>query len=66
MVIVGSLIVLLLANLDSSVSNNEGNNNKLDTIANKSVTDTKPPRAFVPPKLETVNTKNPKNRTMDV
>ena len=50
----------------SNDSNNEGSNNRLETIANNKVIDTKPPKAIVPPKLETVNTKNPKNNTMEV
>ena len=44
----------------------EGNNNKFETIANNKVTDTNPPNAIVPPKLETVNTKNPKKSTIEV
>ena len=35
-------------------------------MANKSVIETKPPRACVPPKLETVKTKKPKNKTIEV
>ena len=31
-------------------------------MANNKVTDTNPPNAIVPPKLETRNTKNPKNK----
>ena len=41
-------------------SNREGSNSRLETIANNKVTDTKPPKAIVPPKLDTVNTKNQK------
>ncbi len=63
---VGFLNVFLLAIVDSNDSNNEGNNNKLATIANNNVTETNPPKALVPPKLETVNTKKPKNKTIDV
>ena len=62
----GSLITLLLAILRSKVSNNEGKRIKLEIIANSKVIDTKPPKAMVPPKLETVKTKKPKNNTMDV
>ncbi len=50
----------------SNESNNDGSSNKLETIANNKVMDTKPPKAMVPPKLEAVNTKNPKNRTIEV
>ena len=64
--IAGFLSVFLFAILDSKESNKEGNNNKLDTIAKSKVTDTRPPKAIVPPKLETVNTMNQKNKTMDV
>ena len=64
--IAGSLNVFLLAILDSNDNSNEGNSNKLDIMANNKVTETKPPNAFVPPKLEMVNTKNPKNRTIEV
>lgn len=62
----GFLSVFLLAILDSKESNNEGNNNKLDTIAKSNVTETKPPSAIVPPKLDTVKTRNPKNKTIEV
>ena len=50
----------------SSESNKDGNNNKLDNMANNKVADTNPPKATVPPKLEMVNTENPKNRTIEV
>ena len=66
MAMVGSLKSSLFAMFFSNESNNEGNNNKLETIANNKVTETKPPKAMVPPKLEAVNTKNPKNKTIDV
>ena len=36
----------------SKVNSNEGSNNRLETIANSKVIETKPPRAIVPPKLE--------------
>ena len=58
---VGSLNVFLFAIFFSNESNNDGNNNKLETIAKSNVTETNPPKAIVPPKLEMVNTKNPKN-----
>ena len=63
---VGSLKSFLFAIVFSNESNREGNSNKLESIANKRVTETKPPSAIVPPKLDTVNTKNPKNNTMEV
>jgi len=62
----GSKKVSLFAILRSNESNNDGNKIKFETIANKSVTETKPPNAMVPPKLDTVNTKNPKNNTIEV
>ena len=63
---VGSLNTSLLEIFLSNVSNNEGNNNRLETMANNNVIDTKPPNAMVPPKLETVKTKKPKNSTIEV
>ena len=66
MVIAGFLNVFLFAILDSSDNNNDGSNNKLDTIAKSSVTETSPPRAMVPPKLDTVKIRNPKNNTTEV
>ena len=62
----GSLRTCLLAILSSKVSNNEGSNSKLETIANNKVIETKPPNAIVPPKLDTVNTKKPKKSTIEV
>ena len=64
--IAGSFNTFLLAILSSKVSNRDGNNNRLETIANNKVIETKPPKAMVPPKLETVNTKNPKKSTIEV
>ena len=62
----GSLITFLLAILRSKVSNKDGNRIKLEIIAKRRVIDTRPPSAMVPPKLEMVNTKKPKNNTMEV
>ena len=62
----GSFKTSLFAILRSNESNNDGSKSKLDNIANKSVADTNPPNATVPPKLEIVNTEKPKNKTMDV
>lgn len=64
--IAGSLRTSLLAILLSRDSNNEGSNNKLDSIANNKVAETRAPKATVPPKLEMVNTEKPKNKTIDV
>ena len=63
---VGFLSVALLAIEVSRDNNNDGSKSKLDVIANKSDMDTKPPKATVPPKLDTVNTKKPKNKTIEV
>lgn len=62
----GSFKTSLLAMLRSNESNNEGRSKRLDNIANNSVAETNPPKATVPPKLEMVNTENPKNNTMEV
>ena|SRR5210317_1947537 len=62
----GSLRIFLFEMRFSNESRSEGNSSKLEDIANKSVIETKPPKAMVPPKLETVNTKNPKNKTIEV
>ena len=35
-------------------------------IAKSNVTDTRPPKATVPPKLEVIKTAKPKNKTIDV
>ena len=64
--ILGSLNTFLFAIFFSKVNNKEGNNNKLETIANNNVTETRPPKAIVPPKLERVKTKKPKNNTIEV
>ena len=61
-----SFKTFLLAIFFSNERRREGNNNKFETIANNKVTDTNPPNAMVPPKLETVNTKNPKKSTIEV
>ncbi len=47
-------------------NNNDGNNSKLESIANSNVAETNAPNATVPPKLEIVNTENPKNNTIEV
>lgn len=62
----GFLSVFLLAILRSRDNKSEGNNSKLASMANKSVIDTKTPKATVPPKLEIANTENPKNNTIEV
>lgn len=62
----GSFKTSLLAMLLSKDNNNEGKSNKLDNIANNKVVETNAPKATVPPKLEIVNTENPKNKTIDV
>ena len=64
--IAGFFIVSLFAMLLSSESSNVGSNSKLDSIAKSSVMETNAPKATVPPKLEMVNTENPKKSTMEV
>lgn len=58
----GSFRTSLFAILRSKESNSEGSKSKLDNMANSKVADTKAPNATVPPKLEMVNTENPKTR----
>ena len=62
----GSLNTFLLAILRSNDNSNDGNKIKFESMANKRVIDTKAPNATVPPKLDMVNTENPKNKTIDV
>ena len=50
----------------SSENNNDGNRRRLESMASRSVAETRAPRATVPPKLETINTEKPKKRTTDV
>ena len=56
----------LLAILRSKDKSNDGNKSKFESIAKSNVIDTKAPKATVPPKLEIVNTENPKNKTIEV
>ena len=63
---VGSFSVFLLAILRSNDNNKEGSKSKLASMAKSSVVDTSPPYALVPPKLEIINTENPKNNTVEV
>lgn len=64
--IAGFFNTSLLAIFLSRDNNSDGNNNKLESIANNNVAETKAPNATVPPKLEIVNTEKPKNKTIDV
>lgn len=64
--IAGSLKIFLFAILRSNVKSKDGNKRRFETMANKRVTETNPPSAIVPPKLDTVNTKKPKNNTIEV
>ena len=66
MLILGSFNTFSLLIESSREISNEGSRIRLASIANNSVTDTKPPSATVPPKLEVIKTANPKNRTMEV
>ena len=49
-----------------SVNTNDGSNTKFDNIPKNNVKATNPPNAIVPPKLDNMNTENPKNNTIDV
>lgn len=62
----GSLNTFLFAIFRSKVNKRDGSKIKLDTMAKRRVTETKPPKAIVPPKLDNVNTRNPKNNTIEV
>lgn len=62
----GSLNTFLFAIFFSKVNNKEGSSNRFDTIASSKVIDTKPPKAIVPPKLDNVKTRKPKNNTIEV
>ena len=64
--IFGFLITFSLLMVSSNDIRSEGSKIRFASIAIKSVTATSPPKACVPPKLEVINTENPKNRTMDV
>ncbi len=55
-----------LANVLFNVNTNAGNNIKLDNIPNNKVKEISPPKAMVPPKLDNINTENPKNNTIEV
>ena len=61
----GFLSIFLLAIFLSKESNNEGRSIRLASMANISVAETNAPKATVPPKLEMMNTENPKNRTIE-
>ena len=63
---VGSGNSCWLAKVLFKVSTNEGNKTKLDNIPKESVKATNPPKATVPPKLDNINTENPKNSTIEV
>ena len=62
----GSFKTSLLAMLLSKDNNKDGSNSKLDNMANNRVVETNAPNATVPPKLDIVNTENPKNKTIEV
>ena len=66
MSMVGSRNSCSLANVLFSDNTNEGSNTKLDSIPKNSVSATRPPRAIVPPKLDSMKTENPKNNTIEV
>ena len=62
----GSANSCLLARVLFKVKTKAGSSLKLESIPKKSVTATNPPRAIVPPKLDNINTENPKNSTIEV
>ena len=62
----GSFKTFLLAILRSKDNSSTGKSNKLAIIASNNVPEISAPRATVQPKLEVINTENPKNRTIDV
>ena len=62
----GSLNTFLFAIFFSNVNRREGSKIKLETMAKSRVIETRPPKAMVPPKLDNVNTKKPKNNTIEV
>ena len=64
--ILGSINSCSLAKVLFKVKTNAGNNIKLDNIPNSKVKEISPPKAIVPPKLDNINTENPKNNTIDV
>jgi len=51
-----------LAIVLSNESNNAGNKIRFEIIAKSNVVATNPPNATVPPKLDNVNTENPKEQ----
>ena len=50
----------------SKLKSKHGNKIKLENIATNKVNDTNKPKAWVPPKLDTIKIPNPKNKTTDV
>ena len=62
----GSLNTFLLAIFFSKVNNKDGSSIRFETIASNKVIDTNPPKAIVPPKLDSVNTRKPKKSTIEV
>ena len=63
---VGSKNSCWLAMVLSNESNKAGNKIKFESIAKSKVVATNPPKATVPPKLDNLNTENPKNNTTEV
>lgn len=66
MSILGSMKSCSLANVLFKVSTKAGSNIKFDNIPNSKVKEINPPNAIVPPKLDSINTENPKNNTIEV
>ena len=63
---VGSGNSCWLAKVLFSVNTNDGNKTKFDNIPKNNVNATNPPKATVPPKLDNINTENPKNKMIEV
>ena len=60
------VFTILFAIFFSKVNKSDGSKIKLETMAKRRVTETSPPSAIVPPKLDNVNTRKPKNNTIEV
>src|SRR5699024_4890192 len=60
------LNVFLFDTLLSKETNKDGRKSRFDKVAKNRVMETNIPNATVPPKLESVNTENPSNNTIEV
>ncbi len=64
--IVGSMNSCSFANVLFNVKTNDGSKTRFDNIPKNNVKATNPPKATVPPKLESMKTENPKNKIIEV